>query len=86
MGNGMNKRKSRLLVGISLLVLVTATACTAPPVNDVRAKEPPQCKMGEQFICIGKSASRLKTDNETDHEICRCAQLNELPQMAPGRP
>ena len=75
-----------LILATAVCVLAMTVACTAPPVQDVRAEEPPQCKMDERYICVGKSASRLKTGSETDHEICRCARLNELPQMGPNTP
>jgi hypothetical protein len=77
---------NRLVIGLCLAAIATVTACADSATQNVRVAEPLQCKTGEQYICIGKSASRLKTDNDTDHEICRCARLNELPQMGPGRP
>ncbi|HEY5655994.1 MAG TPA: hypothetical protein VIS04_09165 [Woeseiaceae bacterium] len=62
------------------------SACADQSPLEARVKEPPQCKMDEQYICVGKSASRLDTDSDTDAEFCQCARLNELPQMGPGGP
>ena len=76
----------RLIMAISVFALATMAACSAPSMHNVRVKEPPQCKMDEQYICVGKSASRLDTDSDTDAEFCQCARLNELPQMGPGGP
>jgi hypothetical protein len=76
----------RLNTALTLAAIVTMTACADSSTQNVRVLEPPKCKMGEQYICVGKSASRLETDSETDNEICRCARLSELPQMGPSGP
>jgi hypothetical protein len=71
---------------IRLLLLATATSffvfagcANQKPMPDVPGPE--ECRLGEYYICVGGSASKLKTEQSKQGEICRCRTLSDVPQM-----
>jgi hypothetical protein len=67
-------------LSIAMLVLgsLILSACASGMVSQAAPnKEPPQCPINEQWVCTGRSATRIKTQG-SDIEFCRCERADRI--------